>query len=92
MKMLGFLNQSTPVTSGVIQGFIAFINIGVDSNSGAIEIPLRCLHFHGNRVLAVNLDCNICSFLFIVYYLLISVISKTKSINSPVRYLSRFCN
>lgn len=57
--MVEFLNQSTLVTSGVIQGFIIIlliINIRVDSNSGAIVIPLRCLHFHGNRVLAVNLD------------------------------------
>lgn len=57
--MVGFVNQSTLVTSGVIQGFIIIlliINIRVDSNSGAIAIPLRCLHFHGNRVLAVSLD------------------------------------
>jgi len=64
MKMSGFLHQRALVTSGVTEGFI--INNGIDSTSGATAIPLRCLHFHGKRVLAGSLDLNIFSFLFVV--------------------------
>lgn len=88
--MLGFLNQSTLVISGVIQGFLLIINIRVNSNSGAIAIPLRCLNFHGNRVLEVNLDSNVSS--FFLCPLLISMIAKIKSINLPLSYLSKLCS
>lgn len=63
--MLGVFSQSTLIPSGIFQGFIVIINIMVDSNSGALVIPLRCLHLHDKRGLAVNLDSHL-SFLFIV--------------------------
>lgn len=54
MKVSEFLNQYIVVTSGIIEGFV--INVRIDSTSGAIVIPLRCVHFYSNRVLAVKLD------------------------------------